>query len=733
MRGLAAFVTGQRRWWISLIVVIGSVLLAMALSPFNKKVTDGTEDTFESFLPDSAQSKEVAATLRERFETGQTIGGLIVYRREGGLNEKDRAKIRSDAQRADRKFDLKAPPVLPFEPDSPSGIVSQDQSVALSNLTFETDFKKLGDWGKDLREITGDGEGGLEVYVTGQVGSSADFEEVFGELDKKLLIATALLVLILLGAIYRAPLIAISPLIVVFVAYGIAQALIYAYMETGAVVNSNATFIVVVLMFGVGTDYCLLLVSRYREELRRIEDKRAAMARAVRRTGPVIVASGLTVALTMLTMLVADTGSIKALGPVAAIGVLSVLVVSLTVLPALLTLFGRNGFWPRRREVQFAPGGPEGQRTGIWRRFGDRVLQKPGTALAVTVLIFGLGSLGLFAYAEDYSTDNQFKERAESVEGFKVLSRAFPSGANDPSTLLVEREGGPVRPEDLEEAATRVSRDPAVASATPLPERSKDGRIGQVGVVFSKDPYTPEAFDAVPRIRDAVADLPGARAVLGNGAAIQYDFDNSTERDFRLIVPLSLLAIALILMVLLRALVAPLVLIGSVLASFFGTLGISLLFITEVIGDPGVDASLPVFAFIFLVGLGIDYTIFLMGRVREEARTHGTREGTLRALAATGPVITSAGIILAGTFSVLMSLPVTFAFNIGFMVAVGILLDTFIVRTVMVPAAVELLGNRVWWPSDERGGGSALHEGDDDLEDPPHPERPAALTPSASQ
>jgi RND superfamily putative drug exporter len=381
--------------------------------------------------------------------------------------------------------------------------------------------------------------------------------------------------------------------------------------------------------------------------------------------------------------------------------------------------------------VQFSPTGADGRRTGVWRRVGDRVLTRPAAALAVTVLFFGAGALGLFAYAEDYSTENAFKERAESVEGFKVLARSFPSGATDPSTVLVEREGGPVRDQDLAAIAARVQADGAVASASPLPERSKDGRIGQVNVIFSEDPYTPEAFDAVPRIRDSLDDLPGGtRAILGNGAAVQYDFDASTERDLKWIVPLGLLVIGLILAILLRAIVAPLVLIASVMASFFGTLGISLLFFRHVVGDPGVDASLPVFAFIFLVGLGIDYTIFLMGRVREEARGHGTREGMLRALAATGPVITSAGLILAGTFSVLMTLPVTFVFNIGFMVAVGILLDTFVVRTVMVPAAVELLGDRIWWPSDTAGGGSALHEetGSEDG----RPAGPEAPTPSAS-
>ena len=710
MRGLANFVTGRRTKWV---IPILWVVAFMAFSPLSAKVADETDDQFESFLPEDAQSKEVAELLRNRFESGQTAGGLVVYKREGGLTDADRGKIVADARRAqrDRELKLKAPPVVAFQPGAPPGLVSPREDVALGNYTFANDFEILGEQGKRLREITGEGGGGLEIYVTGQAGFTADFEEVFGNLDVMLVIATALLVLILLGAIYRAPLIAISPLIVVMFAYTVAQGLIYLYMQTGAVVNSNATFIVVVLMFGVGTDYCLLLVSRYREELRQIEDKHEAMARAVRRTGPVILASGMTVALTMLVLLVADTGSVKALGPVAAIGVAAVLLASLTLLPALLTIFGRVGFWPRKRIVAFDPERTHQERTGIWRRLGDRVLTRPAAALAVIALFFGAGSLGLLAYAEDYSTENAFKKQAESVDGFKALEGSFPVGATDPSTVLVEREDGPVRGEDLAAVVQRVQGDDAVATAGISPERSEDERIGQVGVIFEDDPYTPEAFDAVPRLREQISDIgPGVRAILGNGAAVQYDFDASTERDLKWIVPLGLLVIALILGILLRAVVAPLVLIASVLASFFGTLGISLLFFKHVVGDPGVDASLPVFAFIFLVGLGIDYTIFLMGRVREEARVHGTREGTLRALAATGPVITSAGLILAGTFSVLLTLPVTFVFNIGFMVAVGILLDTFVVRTVMVPAAVELLGDRIWWPSDPTGGSGALTE-----------------------
>jgi RND superfamily putative drug exporter len=725
MRGLASFVTGRRAKFV---VPVAWLLLVFAFVPLGSQLADEVDDRFESFLPEDAQSKEVAELLRERFPSGQTAGGLVVYRREGGLTPRDRQKILADARAAQRDPDLKlkSPPVVAGQPGAPADLFSPEGDLALANYTFANDFETLGDEGKALRELTGDGGGGLEVYVTGQAGFMADFEEVFGELDANLLLATVLLVLILLGAIYRSPLIALSPLIVVGFAYTVAQGLIYLYTQTGAVVNNNATSILVVLMFGVGTDYCLLLVSRYREELRHVEDKHEAMARAMRRTGPVILASGMTVALTLLTLLVADTGSIKSLGPVAAIGVLCVLAASLTLLPALLTIFGRKGFWPRRAVVQFDPDERVRERTGVWRRVGDRVLRRPGAALGVTFAFFALGSLGLLAYAEDYSTENSFKKQTESVEGYRAMSDAFPSGALDPSTVLVIREDGPVSDDDLRSVAARVQSDGAVAASGPLPERSGDGRIGQVNVVFREDPYTPDAFDAVPRIRESLENPgPGLRAIVGNGAAVQYDFDSSTERDLKWIVPLGLLVIGLILTILLRAVVAPLVLILSVMASFFGTLGISLLFFRHVVGDPGVDASLPVFAFIFLVGLGIDYTIFLMGRVREEARRHGTREGTLRALAATGPVITSAGMILAGTFSVLITMPVTFMFNIGFMVALGILLDTFVVRTVMVPAAVELLGDRVWWPSDPSGGSKALGED-------PTPGEASPSTPSAA-
>ena len=709
MAALARFVTGRRTKF----VVIGLWILTFAIAaPLAAKLADVTTDDAQSFLPAGAESTKVQKLLDERFKQGETANGLIVYHRDGGLTDVDKTRIAADARGIDEKLPVRAPAVLPFAQGAPSDLVSEDGSTAYSVITIPLDFQKIGDWGKDAREITQERPvGGLETYVTGDLGLNTDFEEVFADFDVKLLIATALLVLVLLLLIYRAPLIAIIPLLVVFFASNLANALIYGYAKATGDVSSNSTSILLVLMFGVGTDYCLLLVSRYREELHAVEDKHQAMERALRRAGPALLASGCTVIAAMLVLLLAEAGSTNGLGPTSAIGVAAVLLAGLTLLPALLTCFGRVGFWPRRSTVAYDPEHSIVERRGIWRRVGDRVLQRPALALGATVALFGVFTLGLLSYKEDYSITGFFNDPVESVEGFEVLGEALPPGALAPTSVLVEREGGPVTDADVQAVRERVRGLEGVATVSEKAQRSEDERIAKVDFTFGEDPNSEAALGRIEPLRDRLDDLgPGLQAFVGSGTAVQADFNSAAERDVRVIVPVALVVIAIILGILLQAVVAPIVLILTVMASFIGTLGLAVFFFIEVQGNAGVDAGLPTFAFIFLVALGIDYTIFLMSRVREEARTHGTREGTLRGLAATGPVITSAGIILAGTFSVLMTLPVTFAFNIGFLVAVGILLDTFVVRTIMVPAAVELLGDRVWWPSTAEGGGRALRE-----------------------
>jgi RND superfamily putative drug exporter len=713
LRRLASIVGGRVTKWPILVVW---VLAAAAMQPLGSKLSDETTDDTESFLPSSAESTEVVRKLNDEFPSKETALGLVVYEHDGGLTTADKTKIAADAKAIQAEPDKvplveSQPPLVPFAPGSPPQLVSADGDVAYTVLTVPTDFDKESDWGKAIRDVTDENTGDMQVFVTGDVGFNTDAEEVFSDIDTKLLLATVVLVLVLLGAIYRSVLVALTPLLVVFFAYTVATGFIYLYAKSGATVSSNSTGILIVLMFGVGTDYCLLLVSRYREELRRMEDKHDAMQRAVRRAGPAILASGLTVTLAMLVLALADAGNTSALGPIAAIAVFSAMIAGLTLLPTMLTIFGRAGFWPRRSTVTYDPEDHSMARQGAWRRFGDRVLQRPAPALAITVTVFVAGALGLFAYKVDYSSTTFFKKSVESVEGFKILSQSFPAGTLSPTTVLVERSGGQVTRADVAAAVQKLEGAKGVDSALPTGQVSTDGSTAVVDAILKDDPNKVSSLNLIPDLRDDVHDVsPGVTALVGGGTAINYDFNKATQKDLRLIAPLALFVMAIILAILLQSLVAPLVLLASVVLSFACTLGISILFIRFVVGDAGFDASIPTFAFIFLVALGIDYTIFLMARVREESRRHGTREGMLRAIAATGPVITSAGIILAGTFSVLMTLPVTFTFDLGFMVALGILLDTFIVRTIMVPAAVELIGDRIWWPSTAKAGGRLREE-----------------------
>ena len=435
MSALAAVVTGRRGKWLTLAVW---VLLVAALMPLGSKLSDETEDDTASYLPASAESTEVVRILDRDFAAGETTIGLIVYQRDGGLSAADKRVIADQAaeiERAGDRVPLTRPPAVPFTPGAPPDLVSPGGDVAYTVLTVPTDFERSADWGKAVREITGERADGMRILLTGDLGFSTDAEEVFADLDAKLLGATVLLVLVLLGLIYRAVLVALTPLLVVFFSYTVATAFVYLYADSGASVSSNGTTILIVLMFGVGTDYSLLLVSRYREELRRIEDKHEAMHHALRRTGPTILASGLTVALAMLVLVLADTRLTSSLGPVSAIGVACAMVAGLTLLPALLTIFGRAGFWPRRATVVYDPEHPSAARQGLWRRFGDKVLERPLAALLATLLLFACGALGLLAYKVDYSTTNFFKQSVEAVEGFEVLGESFPKGTLAPTTV----------------------------------------------------------------------------------------------------------------------------------------------------------------------------------------------------------------------------------------------------------------------------------------------------------
>jgi putative drug exporter of the RND superfamily len=514
-------------------------------------------------------------------------------------------------------------------------------------------------------------------------------------------------------------------------------------------------------VFGAGTDYALLLVSRYREELRRHDSKHEAMQLALRTAGPAILFSGLTVMAALLVLTLAEVNGTAGLGPIGAMGIFLAMVFMVTMLPAALVVVGRRAFWPF---VPDGPGGPLQPHTnrwrraifsvlvggiaaamasggggaaagiafvagallnffvlaplfhrldvatffprierplaarhrltdethGFWRGVGESVARAPGRVAAGTTVVLLVLAAGLFTLDTGLTSGNSFRGEVEAVRGSDLLAQHFPAGANVPTTVVIPDSA------DVEPVIAALRDHPAVA-AVGEPVEGPPG--AKVDVQLTLDPYSTEAFDEVPSLRETAKDAGGDDVLVGGPTAAEYDLRQSAARDNWVIIPITLVVVFAILAVLLRSLLAPAMLVATVVLSFAAALGTGMFFSTEVFGFPGIDPSLPLLSFVFLVALGIDYNIFLMARVREETLQHGTREGMLRGLAVTGAVITSAGIVLAGTFSALAVLPLVFLTEIGFIVAFGVLLDTFIVRSILVPALTFLLDRRIWWPS----------------------------------
>jgi RND superfamily putative drug exporter len=421
-----------------------------------------------------------------------------------------------------------------------------------------------------------------------------------------------------------------------------------------------------------------------------------------------MVASAVTVIAALLTTLAGIFGVFRTFGPVTAIGIALVLLAGLTLLPAILSLLGRKAYWPNARAV--APAGdrvPKGTE-GRWRAAGMRVRNRPALYLGVAVAFLVLASSGLALWKTEINPIEQFRTETDSKEGVGILEAAFPPGTVAPTGILVDRETGRVRPSDLELVSNRVRGVPGVARVADTGRRSTDGRAALLNLIYVDDPFSPAAIDRTQTVRDTLLDTgPGLQVLLGDASAERLDARNAAARDTKVIVPLVLLVVLITLIILLRALVAPLFLLLTVVLSFAATLGLTVLVFKYLFGQDGFNLSMPVIIFIFLVALGSDYNIFLMSRVREESARFGTREGTLNALAATGPVITSAGLILAGTFAALIIIPSWDLTFIGFAVALGVVLDTFLVRTICVPALTWLFGERSWWPSSAEEGDKA--------------------------
>jgi RND superfamily putative drug exporter len=566
-------------------------------------------------------------------------------------------------------------------------------------------WDKIVDVVDAIKAQTGPGTDGLGIYLTGPAGNAADSAGAFEGIDGTLLYTTLAIVAIILLITYRSPVLWLLPIVSAGVALGTAQGVIYLLAKhAGLVVNAQSAGILTVLVFGAGTDYALLLVARYREELRRHSDRHEAMAFALHRAGPAIIASAATVAIGMSCLTLAEMNSTSGLGPVAALGVIVGLLAMITLLPALLVIFGRWLFWPVRPK----PGTAEPTATGLYARLGARIANRPRTVWIATAVVLGAMALGMFQLdAKGLTQADTFVTKQPSVTGEEALARHFPAGQGQPVTVI----GKAAQADAIKTAVA------GTAGITAVADPVIKGDLVALDGTLSAAPDSVTAQQTIERVRAAVQAVPNADAKVGGMTAVLLDINNANDHDNRLIIPLVLFVVLVILGLLLRSIVAPLVLIGTVVLSFAAALGVSALVFRHVFGFGGEDTSFPLFVFVFLVALGIDYNIFLMTRVREEAQQHGTRRGALVGLAATGGVITSAGIVLAGTFAALGSLPLVAFAEIGFAVAFGVLLDTLVVRSVLVTALNLDIGRWMWWP------GKLMHVRDEVSDGRPAPEQ----------
>ncbi|MBE8475207.1 MMPL family transporter [Streptomyces justiciae] len=686
-RGIAHLVCGRRAKWV--VLVLWLVVLFLT-APLASKLTDAQDNDAASWLPGSAESTQVLQ-ISEDFRPEQ-IPAVVIYARESGLTAEDKAQIQEDARQLK---ELRDHGVRGAETRGPTYDRETNPRAAQIYVPITMDEKgweEIAPAVDSIRDITGKGGAGLAVHITGPGGTSADFSKAFEGIDSTLLLSAMGVVIVMLLITYRSPTLLLVPLLSVIAALFTAQAFIYLLAEhAGLTVNGQSAGILTVLVFGAGTDYALLLVARYREELRRHEDRHEAMALALHRAGPAVIASGATVVLSMLVLLAAEMNSTRGLGPVAAIGVAVALLAMMTLFPALLVICGRWLFWPAI--PHFGTADPTD--SGVWARTGRRIARRPRMIWGVTALALAICSLGLIQLrAEGISNADAFTGKPDSIVGQEVSAKYFPAGSGDP--LVIVSNQAQARQVGEAVAGTRG----VVPDSLGLPPGTKPSYDGKV--LFEATMTAPSDSEAakqtVERVRDAVHAVPDADAQVGGGTAALLDMDEATAHDNELIIPLVLVVVMLILCALLRALIAPLLLIGTVILSFAAALGLSALAFRYVFDYAGESTDFPLFVFVFLVALGIDYNIFLTTRIREEAARQGTRPGVVTGLAATGAVITSAGLVLAGTFAALGTLPMVAFAEIGFAVALGIILDTFVVRSVLVTSLFLDVGPKVWWP-----------------------------------
>ncbi|MBV9452160.1 MAG: MMPL family transporter [Streptosporangiaceae bacterium] len=681
---LAGIVCGRRTKYF---VVAFWILIIAATGSFAGKLTGAEKNDASAYLPASAESTQ-ELTAEAVFQSKNLNPAVVVYVRSSGITTADLTKAKTDA----RKF--AALPQVNGRVSAPtvSGDHKAIETVIGADLGYNANLSGFIDGIKS----TAQQDPGLTAYVAGPAASAADEVKIFKGIDSTLLYATLAVVVVLLLLTYRSPVLWLLPIMSAGVALTAAEAVIYWLTQhANLTVNGQSEGILVVLVIGASTDYALLLIARYREELRRHADRHAAMAVALRRAGPAIIASGLTVVAGMLCLLAAESSDISGLGPVAAVGIAVGLIAMVTLLPALLVVFGRWIFWPARPGF----GTAEPTSRGLWSRIGAAIARKPRMVWVITAVLLGAGAAGLAGFHFGSLTVAQsFRGSPASVAAQSVLAGHFPAGAGEPVDVISAAASGPA-------VRAALTATPGITGVrTPV---IRDGLAFTQGTL-AMPPDSAAAYRAVDAVRTVVHKIPPATSppqgiprtpLVGGGTAINMDVESAAAHDRDLLIPLILAVVLIILGLLLRAVVAPLVLIATVVLSFGAALGLSALAYRHLFGFAGADTSVPLFVFVFLVALGIDYNIFLMTRVREESAQSGTRRGAIAGLAATGGVITSAGLVLAGTFAMLATLPLVEFTEIGFAVALGVLLDAIVVRSVLVTSLTLDIGRLIWWPS----------------------------------
>jgi RND superfamily putative drug exporter len=656
--------------------------LAAAAGPLASGLTDEQDNDIASWLPGDAES---TLALQQQTELGSdpnVVPAVLVYERSDGLTPADLAAVGEDAEVFGRLDELDGSVLGPI----PSEDGQAAQLVVPVNVGADG-WEAIAPLVDRMRAEASDGPDGLDVWVAGPAGNAADSAEAFSGIDGALLYAALGVVIVILLFTYRSPILWVLPVFSAVVALFCAQALIYLLARyADLTVNAQSAGILTVLVVGAGTDYALLLIARYREELRLHADRHEAMTEAVHRAGPAVLASGGTVVLGMLCLVAADMNSTAGLGPVAAIGVGVTLVVLMTLLPALLVICGRWVFWPVRPSL----GSAEPSATGLWARVGTLIKPRPRAVWLGTTALLLVACLGLLDLNSGGLTQAEsFRGHPESVVGGEVASRHFPGAAGNPVTVLTSAD-----------TAGDVAR--AVGAADGIAQVGEPRITGDSALIeaeLADPPDSQAAYDSITALRSSLDDVGDGNTLVGGNTALNLDVQTASQRDNRVIIPLIMLVVVVVLGLLLRSLVAPLILIATVVLSYGAALGLSALIFDWALGSSATDSSFPLFVFVFLVALGIDYNIFLMTRVREEAHDHGTRRAALIGLSATGGVITSAGLVLAATFAVLGTLPLTFLTQLGIAVALGVLLDTIVVRSVLVTSLTLDVGRWMWWPS----------------------------------